>query len=398
LIEGGKKTTSLIIFGYHNPCERTKSLNARDHHTSVWFPEPSRIDDTYAWRGEDTTDWLRRSTVTRARECRHFLNENFSKLPGEYQTVLHHALHNRWPSAFFELIVARTLQVLGADIEVEPESEAGTRIDFLAHFPDSTVSVEAVAPVFDADAGETAKRRSSLLDIVESLAPPSWRIMVVELPDLGPSDSRLQFKKTIKELLDTVPPEVTAEPMDLQSELPSGEVHLRVLPERGLGDSGGPVVVAHPALTVFDNSEEKIRKAVKRKRRQGRNVGMPAILAVHATGISSELHDFDLALYGREVGFFDTYARQITKTEFQADGMFNRSGDEPTFAAVLAFVNVNFPGGPDPVLYLHPRFRGNLPESLLGIETRSYESEIKGVIVEPTRRAGFLGQLGFVSV
>jgi hypothetical protein len=164
-------------------------VNARDHHTSVWFPEPSRIDDTYAWRGEDTTDWLGRSTVPRARECRRFLNENFSKLPGEYQTVLHHALHNRWPSAFFELIVARTLQVLGADIEVEPESEAGTRIDFLAHFPDSTVSVEAVAPVFDADAGETAKRRSSLLDIVESLAPPSWRIMVVELPDLGPSDS-----------------------------------------------------------------------------------------------------------------------------------------------------------------------------------------------------------------
>jgi hypothetical protein len=312
---------------------------------------------------------------------------------------MHHALHNRWHSAFFELIVARTLQVLGADIEVEPESEAGTRIDFFARFPDSTVSVEAVSPVFDADAGETAKRRSTLLDIVESLAPPSWRIMVVELPDLGPSDSRRQFKMTIKELLDTVPPEVGAEPMDLLSELPSGEVHLRVLPEHGPGNAGGPVIVAHPALTTFDNSEEKIRKAVKRKRRQGRNVNTPAILAIHATGISSEFHDFDLALYGREVGFYDTYARQITKSAFQADGMFNRrSGNEPTFAAVLAFVNVNFPGGPDPILYLHPRFRGNLPESFLDIETRSYDAEIKAVIVEPSRRTGFLGQLGFVSV
>jgi hypothetical protein len=158
------------------------------------------------------------------------------------------------------------------------------------------------------------------------------------------------------------------------------------------------VVVAHPAITAFDNSEEKIRKAVKRKRRQGRNVDTPAILAVHTTGISSEFHDFDLALYGREVGFFDTHARQITKTEFHADGMFNRSGDEPTFAAVLAFVNVNFPGGPDPVLYLHPRFRGTLPDSFLGIETRSYEAEKKAVIVQPSRRAGCLGQLGFVSV
>jgi hypothetical protein len=398
MIEGGEKTSSLVVFGYHNAWERTKIMNARDHHMPVWFPEPSWIDDTYAWRGEATTDWLRRSTVPRARECRRFLNENFSKLPGEYQAVLHHVLHIRWPSAFFELIVARTLQVLGADIEVEPASEAGTRIDFLAHFSDSTVSVEAVAPVFDADAGETAKRQSALLDIIESLAPPSWRIMVVELPDLGPSDSRRQFKKTIKELLDTVPPEVGAEPMDLLSELPSGEMHLRVLPERGPGDVGGPVVVAHPALAVLDNSEEKIRKAVKRKRRQGRNVDTPAILAVHATGISSEFPDFDLALYGREVGFFDTYARQITKSEFQADGMFNRSGNDPTFAAVLAFVNVNFPGGPDPVLYLNPRFRGTLPESLLGIETRSYESEKKTVIVEPSRRAGFLGQLGFVSM
>jgi len=34
---------------------------------------------------------------------------------------------------------------------------------------------------------------------------------------------------------------------------------------------------------------------------------------------------------------------------------------------VLAFVNVYLGGGFDPVLYLHPRFRGDLPEMLTSI-------------------------------
>src|SRR5829696_9698939 len=123
---------------------------------TVWFPEPSRTDDTYADRGEPTTDWLRRSTVTRARGARRFLNENLSKIPSDHQQILYCALHERWGSAFFELIVARTLQVLGAELEIEPGGKEDIRIDFVAHFPDSTVSVEAVAPMFNADVAETA--------------------------------------------------------------------------------------------------------------------------------------------------------------------------------------------------------------------------------------------------
>ena len=68
--------------------------------------------------------------------------------------MLYRALHERWHSAFSELIVARTLQLLGGDIEAEPESEAGTRIDFRACFADGEVGVEVVSPVIDPDAGE----------------------------------------------------------------------------------------------------------------------------------------------------------------------------------------------------------------------------------------------------
>jgi len=362
-----------------------------------WFPEPTQADDTYLSRGEQITNWLKRSTIPGAKECRRFLNENLTSLPSGYQPVLYQALHDRWHSAFFELIVARTLQVLGAEIDIEPSSEAGTRIDFLARFSDHTVSVEAVAPVFNADVGKTAARRAPLLEIIESLAPTGWRVMVVELPDIGPSDSRRQFRKTVRQLFKTAPPKSWSGSKDLIAELPSGEVRLRLLPERDPGAPVGPAVVTEPALSAFDNSEQRIRRAINRKRRQGRNVATPAILAVHATGISSEFEDFDLALYGREVTVAEAETYQIVGTRFQADGVFNRGGKEPTFAAVLAFVNVNFPGGPDPVLYLHPRFRGDLPDSLMCIERRSYNSNAETVVVRPSRKTSFLKQLGFVS-
>ena len=49
--------------------------------SAAWFPEPSRADDTYANRGELVTDWLKRSTVPRAREVRRFLTYRFGPPP-----------------------------------------------------------------------------------------------------------------------------------------------------------------------------------------------------------------------------------------------------------------------------------------------------------------------------
>ena len=78
----------------------------------VWFSEPSRADDSWGRRGESMTSWVERATLHRARATRRFLNENLSALPKEHQAALYRVLHDRWQSAFFELIVARTLQVL----------------------------------------------------------------------------------------------------------------------------------------------------------------------------------------------------------------------------------------------------------------------------------------------
>ncbi len=369
--------------------------------SAAWFPEPSQADDTYANRGELVTDWLKRSTVPRAREVRRFLNENLAKVPQDHQLVLYRALHERWNSAFSELIVARTLQLLGGDIEVEPESEAGTRIDFRVRFADGEVGVEVVSPVFDPDAGDVMKHRRPLLEIIESLAPPGWRIMVDALPDLGPSDSKRRFKAAVERLLDTEPPEPAAGLKRVETRLREGKLRLGILPQRTSGVEGR-VIMSEPAVAAWNTSEEKIRKAIKKKRLQGRNVEIPSILAVYANGISTTFEDFDHALYGREVGVLGTEtatgALDVSGSEFHRDGVFNKGEGDPTWAAVLAFVNVYLGDGSDPVLYLHPRFQGDLPETLTSIERRSFDPVAGSVNMVPSGRPGFMKGLSFVSV
>jgi hypothetical protein len=160
--------------------------------------------------------------------------------------------------------------------------------------------------------------------------------------------------------------------------------------------------MSDPAVAAWNTSEEKIRKAIKKKRPQGRNVKIPSILAVYVNGISTTFEDFDHALYGREVGVLGTEtatgALDVSRSGFHADGVFNKGEGDPTWAAVLAFVNVYLGGGVDPVLYLHPRFRGDLPETLTSIERRSFDRVDGSANTVPSRRSGFMKGLGFVSV
>jgi len=114
--------------------------------TALWLPEPQKLDSTYRRRGEHLLDWLSRSTLPLARECRRFLNENLAALPQSSQMTMRTALAKRWHSAFFELIVARLLQELGASIVFEPANAGNKHPDFLAEFKGCNVTVEAIAP------------------------------------------------------------------------------------------------------------------------------------------------------------------------------------------------------------------------------------------------------------
>lgn len=66
------------------------------------------------------------------------------------------------------------------------------------------------------------------------------------------------------------------------------------------------------------------------------------------------------------------------------------------FAGVLAFVRVGFRAFPDPVLYLHPRFDGVLPELLMALEGRSLAEDRAGMVRLQARVEGILAGLGLV--
>ena len=361
---------------------------------ATWFPEPARADDSAANRGEPTTDWLGRSTHPRARAARRFLNENLRALPEEHRAALYRALHNRWDSAFFELIVGRTLQVLGAAIQVEPGGASDIRMDFAARFPDGAVAIEAVSPLFGSEVGETTKRRNPLLDIVESESPSDVWVMVTSLPDIGPQDSKKRFRTAVRRLL-VGAGDVGSTPVDVSEELTGGTLGLTLV-KKGPGVPPGRSVGIEPALTAWDDTERRVRRAISRKRRQGRATDVPALVAVHATGIASSYEEVDMALFGREVAMMGPDGRLLA-TRFEADGAFAGGGGEPKWAGALVFLNAGFMGGADPVLYLHPRFGGRLPGALLALEKRSYDAQAGGIVVDGPSTAGVMGTLNFVS-
>jgi hypothetical protein len=152
---------------------------------------------------------LKRSTLPLADDCRDFLNRNLSALPEDCSNGIFKHLrreqHHR--DGFFELVVARTLQELGVDIECEPENPIDrSRIDYSASFPDGMVFVEAVSPVLDRELGAVLKRESPLAQLITDSVPPGWTADIRELPNVGPDESKRHIKAFLRKEMDIPPP------------------------------------------------------------------------------------------------------------------------------------------------------------------------------------------------
>lgn len=145
----------------------------------------------------------------------------------------------------------------------------------------------------------------------------------------------------------------------------------------------------------MDDTEIKIRKTVERKKKQVRKASEPVLLAIGTQPLSGGLDDFDMALFGRtykRLGYF----RETVEVGFDGDGLFAKKRPEPaTYAGVLAFTDVGWRGVPDPVLYLHPRFSGQLPQSLERLQERAYMEGV-GVSIRPTQGKRILQEMNFV--
>src|SRR5688572_537703 len=90
----------------------------------------------------------------------------------------------------------------------------------------------------------------------------------------------------------------------------------------------------------------------------------------------------------------------VTHTRFELDGVLTVRGDvsrSPTFAGVLAFPQLALFGGPEPVLYPHPRFTGTLPAGLLDLAQRRFDAGTQSILTIPSKRT-VLDHLGFQDI
>jgi hypothetical protein len=360
----------------------------------IWFPEPSLSDDTFARREETTSDWLARSTNPRARDCRRFLNEHLSRFPSENQAKFAHDLREKWHSTFFELIVARILQELGGSIVVESPNPDLKRPDFSAKFSDAIVTVEAKAPIVNGPALAETRTRTPLLNFIESNTPGGWLVGVWELPNVGLADSKKAFMRKVKKMLKVPPPGPNESERELIAELPQGTIHLHLFPT---GATHGRLGFDAPIFLV-DNTRARILTALKSKKRQVRNSQSPVLLAILASGHSSDLEDFDVALFGHSFERYDQN-RRLVERGFTPNGIFNQgSGTSPTYAGVLAFLKADFHCCSEPVLYRHPRFSGSLPKAILNLEQRSFDQTRNEIHREPPSTGPLTEALNLVSV
>jgi hypothetical protein len=199
-----------------------------------WFPRPEKPDPTYARTGEETVSWIRRSTLPLADDCRDFLNRNLAALPeGCREGVFKHLRHEQHhKDGFFELVVAHTLQGLGADIECEPVNPAdGSRVDFVARFPDVTVFVEAVSPVLDRELGAIYGREAPITKLIEDSVPPGWAADIRRPPSIGPDESRRHIKAFLQREMDIPPPTNDDEEVGVTGSFEQGELRFILYPQ-----------------------------------------------------------------------------------------------------------------------------------------------------------------------
>lgn len=359
----------------------------------ILFPEPSVVDNTYAHRAENTLEWLKRSTTSKAQGCRRFLNEHLSHLTRDDQRRFIHNLSVQWQPALFELVLIRICQELGASVVVEPRTPDGKQPDLLALFSDSKVYIEATVPVINSDAGNEVRDRIPLINYIESRVPKGWWVAISPLPKIGPNDSQKEFKQVVAKMFADPLPQSVDDVIELTAEVTNGLIHLRLFPCHN-GDGG---IGFEPPIAVFDNTEQRIALAVKNKHKQVRHADAPVLLAIQAAGIGSHLRDFDSALFGHSYERYDVNGVSV-ESGYKPDGSFNQGEGNPTLAGILAFLTVGFSDVSTPVLYRHPRFTGELPAELLQLEQHIYDRETNYVQVIPGKIPYLIERLHLVNV
>ncbi len=363
-----------------------------------WFPRPEKPDPTYARPDEETLSSLRRSTLPLADDCRDFLNRNLFVLPeGCREGILKHLRHEQhYRDGFFELVVARALQELGAGIECEPVNPVdGSRVDFVAKFPDEKVFVEAVSPLLDRELGAIFGREAPLRKLVEENVPPGWAAHIRALPNVGPDQPRRHIRAFLQREMDIPPPANDDEEIEIRESFEQGELRVVLFPQSRHGLSANTKIAIGNAIAWWPNDQAVLRGAVKRKYRQLSNLDGTSLVALNMSSTTASREDLDRALFGTSVTQLDQYGNEVGRY-FQRDGLFAGGEGVPTISGVLALPEVGYLRCDDPVLWIHPRFEGEFPHALNDLEIRNAPDAEPEVSVRQAKKAGLLRHLGIV--
>lgn len=346
---------------------------------AVPFPEPQNGNAKEHLRSEKHIDWIRYSTAPNAQRCRDFLNYNFLKVPDSYRQQFVDSMLVRYDGAFFEFIIFRLLQELGAVVEIEKETPEGKKPDFWASFADGPVIVEATVHDQVKSLTEERKRRAPLLDIIASKAPYGWFVIIELLPEIGLNDSKKEFKANVAEMFANI--NAPAEPNEnIRIISRDGTIRFRLIPN--IGNRG--MIGIEPAYAVWGTAVESIQRSIKTKRKQVRGTKHLVLLAICSTKANSEMQDFDTALY---------YGYSINQAEKRDRGILIAGEGEPTIAGVLAFTRVGCTCCSNPVLYRHPRFKRTLPAALLQLKQRKYSPDTGQIERIPAQRSDLIDAL-----
>lgn len=264
----------------------------------VIFPRPKADNPRLYNHTESPFQWLQESTHQRATAAREFMNRQLTLLPEWLSSRISTDLADKWRGSFFEMIVARLFQELGASLEEPTPNAEGRLADTVADFRGQRLTVEATA--IDTNPGLTDDRirDTQLFPLFDELLPTTWSVMLYELPSLSHSDSKKGLKKLLRRVLPSESPGSEYDFRDVQEVLPEGRLDFTLIPDRPRGTGA---VAGGPIYMIGSEIDRRIRKTVRRKRSQIRSEENPVVLAVCLNGSPGRMEDFELALFGRRV-------------------------------------------------------------------------------------------------
>jgi hypothetical protein len=359
--------------------------------TVVFFPEPTAPDDTPPGWDENPVDYLRRSTTPQAAAVRKFLNRALVCFPERHARSLVGKLRQDWQSFYFEIIVGRYLQVLGAAVEPDARGANGTDVDYRATFPDGVVvSVECVSKRYNEAADLEQRRNDNMVVMLDALGPHTWAIRIDTLPDARSADDFQPYVEAVAAFYRALPDAVEGGgrlPFEWDGD--RGVLRLEAIPfPRGTMPNH-----LGPAVGWYDNSISRIKAALidSHKRRQARGAHPPVFLAVDSPFLGPDADDFDQALFGQTVDHRGFDPQESVGVSFDPNGILVTDRDIP-FAGVIAFLGLRMTTADDPILYLNPYQRWKLPAALAGHEQRVWAS---GIDRTPASRTPVIGEVGF---